>query len=596
MVGGGMNLTADQLHAVQNENNSLIVACPGSGKTRTLVTKMLRCLDDVKDTSRRIACITYTNAAVYEIEHRLRKYGTTGDEIYCDISTIHSFCLNNILQYFYWRIPEYKNGFIVLPSDSDCFKEIAGNICAECEIPMALRDNFESFNREPDGTPIIHGGIEHFVALSFWDSLAKKGFIDFCNIIYYSYQILSRFPSIAHTLACKFAWILVDEFQDTTALQVEILRLIANKQKTKFFLVGDPYQSIYSFAGARPDLMDSFADEINADKEFNLLINFRSSEAVIRHAEILCPRTPLMQAGGAASRYTEEPIYIHRADAFTTITENFIPLLNELGINYGQSAILSPWWVKLLFLGRQLRDYGIPIVGPGARPYKKRHLFALLAEQICAYIEMKDQKIFHNIEKELARLMTNITGEFDHRIYTFSGRIVTHRLIKRAKQLKEANNNGMSWLELAAKEFANILFEEEFLPKGSGNLLIESVEDMKNDMLNQGVNIGNLTTSDLGMFASLDGNMKLLTMHKAKGREFDAVAIIDLHEGKVPHSSATTQNAVDEARRLLYVSLTRARRLLMYVTDNEHWRNRPSRFLYDEGLGIISNRRRGGQS
>lgn len=80
-----MRLTEEQRRSVKYINNALITACPGSGKTRTLVAKLIFCLDDVRDTSRKIACLTYTNAAVYEIENRLRQYGKCGDEEYCDV-------------------------------------------------------------------------------------------------------------------------------------------------------------------------------------------------------------------------------------------------------------------------------------------------------------------------------------------------------------------------------------------------------------------------------------------------------------------------------------------------------------------------------
>ena len=119
-----MNLNKVQREAVKHNANTLIVACPGSGKTRTLVGKLLHCLEEVHDTSRKVACITYTNAAVYEIENRLRKFGRLGDEDFCDISTIHSFCLVNIISRFYWRIPEYSNGFAVITPENDEFKKI----------------------------------------------------------------------------------------------------------------------------------------------------------------------------------------------------------------------------------------------------------------------------------------------------------------------------------------------------------------------------------------------------------------------------------------------------------------------------------------
>jgi DNA helicase-2/ATP-dependent DNA helicase PcrA len=111
---------------------------------------------------------------------------------------------------------------------------------------------------------------------------------------------------------------------------------------------------------------------------------------------------------------------------------------------------------------------------------------------------------------------------------------------------------------------------------------------MEMDIINHGIDVNNLGISDIGMFASPEKNMKLLTMHGAKGREFDAVAIVDLHEGRVPHFSANTAERINEYRRLLYVSITRARRLLMYITDKDDTRNIPSRFLFDDGLNLIS--------
>jgi DNA helicase-2/ATP-dependent DNA helicase PcrA len=80
MVDKGMKLTDPQRQAVNHDDNTLVVACPGSGKTRVLVAKLLRSLDDVRGSARQLACITHTNAAVFEIENRLRTYGTNGDE------------------------------------------------------------------------------------------------------------------------------------------------------------------------------------------------------------------------------------------------------------------------------------------------------------------------------------------------------------------------------------------------------------------------------------------------------------------------------------------------------------------------------------
>jgi DNA helicase-2/ATP-dependent DNA helicase PcrA len=584
-----MKLNKEQREAVKYDGNTLIVACPGSGKTRTLVAKLLRCLEEVRDTSRKIACLTYTNAAVYEIENRLRAYGRCGDEDYCDISTIHSFCLVNILNYFYWRIPEYSKGFSVISPDDEVFQEIAANLLAEQGLPNQLKDYFENFNRDPDGTPVVPPDIPSEIALSFWARLQARGLIDFPNIIYYAFRLLSERPSIAYALSCKYAWFLVDEFQDTTALQVEIFRQIAGYGHTKYFLVGDPYQSIYGFAGARVELMEVFGREISANSGFNLLGNYRCSNQIIEHAEKLCPRTPGMHGLGEAVCANIEPIYVHTASAFEAITDYFLPALESLHISYGEAAILSPWWIKLLHLGRNLRGYGIPIVGPGARPYKRSHLFATLAEQVCAYITHPTHKTFHQIGKELFFLINGVTGKRPYLIFSYEGNVTICKIIDLGTSVYQKNPRAVDWLLLSAEAFESILCEAGLMPGCYQGTLTGSALQIIDDLERNKVDLENLSADDLGVFASTERNLHLLTMHRAKGREFDAVAIVDLHEGRVPDFRAIRDGdfrRIDEAKRLLYVAITRARRFLMYVTDEEDRRLRPSRFICGEHLDL----------
>jgi DNA helicase II / ATP-dependent DNA helicase PcrA len=587
MVNSGMRLTPAQRLAVNHDDNTLVVACPGSGKTRVLVAKLLRCLDEVRGSAQKLACITYTNAAVFEIEDRLRTYGTNGDEDLCEVSTIHSFCLNSILRHFYWWLPDYPQGFTVLPPETDTFIEIVNAVSADHWIDaQRARDAFAQLNREPDGSPIVGGPVTPEAALDFWARLQHQGFIDFPNIVYQSFRLMTQFPNISCGLACRFPWLLVDEFQDTSALQIEILDLIAARGKTKFFLVGDPCQSIFGFAGAHPRLMDEFAERIGANRDFPLPANFRSSELVIEHAELLIPREPAMTAEGEWADYNQQPRHIHAASAFDAITDYFIPALIELEIDYGKAGILAPSWFKLLHLGRQLRDYGIPIIGPGARPYRRSNLFALLAEQICEYIEDPNPTLIKRVEKELFNMLNNITGSPNFDVYTYLGRVAVFRLIRAGRALSIQFDNALEWLRSASEEFASILVEDGFLAESKRHLLSESVDGMERDMLNNGIDTENLAVADLGMFASYAKSIQLLTMHRAKGREFDAVAIIDLHDGRLPNFRANSDDEIAEARRLFYVAITRAKGLLMYITDDED-DNPPTRFLYQGELGIL---------
>src|SRR5262249_34032727 len=147
VVGGTMNLTVEQEDAVRCDQNLMLTACPGSGKTRVIISKLARAIDSVRDTPRAVACITYTNAAVHEIEARLRFHIQPGDESYYDVCTIHSFCLNHIFRPFCYLIAGYKNGFKVLTPESGEFEGHVRAICAQHRrYNLTFRD-FEEFSQ-----------------------------------------------------------------------------------------------------------------------------------------------------------------------------------------------------------------------------------------------------------------------------------------------------------------------------------------------------------------------------------------------------------------------------------------------------------------
>ncbi len=583
-----MRLTQQQRDALNHDGNVLLVACPGSGKTQTILAKLLKSVDVVRNTPRRAACITYTNTAVHEIENRLRTYGSTGDEDYCDISTIHSFCQNNVLRHFYWRLPVFGNGYTVLPSDSEKFLEYVEEISEKYSIGTFERQQFESLNRKPSGEAIVPAGIPNGAAIEFWERLEKDGFIDFCNIVYWSYRLLSDHPSLARGVASRFAFILVDEFQDTSALQVEILRILARQGISQFWLVGDPEQSIYSFAGAERELMFSFAADIYS-KEFPLSGNFRSSSHIVECAERLIARQPRMSAVGESATFDQPPRFEAPDDTFALITDHFLPWVEEQKVLLGDAAILAPSWYQLMPLGKKLREYGVPVVGPGARPYKKRsHVFAEVAEQVCAYIEGPDARFVRQVERAIYNLVLNLTGKADFRVFSFFGRRVVFQLLREGAELQARHEGAVGWLRDASQAFGSVLHREGLLSKEKSLRLPESAQAMIEEMSKNGVDTANLAVSDLGMFAVPDKSLKLLTLHSAKGREFSAVAIIALNDGWIPYHNTynrLTAAGLAEARRLLYVGITRAERILMMSVQSSNWRQ-PCRFLGELGCTL----------
>jgi DNA helicase II / ATP-dependent DNA helicase PcrA len=589
-----MTLTAEQKDAVRCEDDLMLTACPGSGKTRVIISKLSRVIDEIRDTPRAVACVTYTNAAVQEIESRLRHHLQPGDDAYYDIGTIHSFCLDHIFRPFCHLIKGYKEGFKVLTPESAEFERHVTAICAQhgrYNLTFKDFDDFTQLRMDPDGKPvgigIERGALTSIVANSYWKRIREAGFVDFANIIYYSLFLLRRRPEILSYLSAKFAWILVDEFQDTTDLQVEILALIAGQKLTHFLLVGDPCQSIFRFAGARPDLAEQFAERIAARTDKQLSGNFRSSPPIVAQANMLYPRTPPMAAVGRASKYTAQPVWRHGASTLTVITDYFLPALEALGIPMGEAAILAPTWYSLFPLGRRLRERGVSIVGPGARPYRRNRQFAPLAEQVCGYLIEPKPDAIAGIERTLFNTLLDVASRPYFDIFSYRGRVIVFKLLDHARQLHQVHVGGIAWLEAAAGAFSQVLIDAEYLTPAEKDVFAMSVEEMKTDMRNNKVDLANLTIDDLGIYASPDAALKLATLHNAKGREYMAVAMIDLHEGRIPFYQARATEEFEEAKRLFYVGVTRAKRFLLYVTDSSDSRNSPTRFLrVGTGVGV----------
>ena len=199
----------------------------------------------------------------------------------------------------------------------------------------------------------------------------------------------------------------------------------------------------------------------------------------------------------------------------------------------------------------------------------------------------RDPDIISRIERVLFDMILNVTGRTYFDVFSYCGRIIVFRLLAAARSLHETDISGVEWLETAAREFSEILIDAEYMTSDESDLLPMSVKEMKADMQKNRVDLDNLTIADLGISANPKTALKLSTIHNAKGREYKAVAMIDLHEDSIPHYRATSPEELEEAKRLFYVGVTRAEQYLLYVTSNLKGGKRPSRFLRaDLGVGL----------
>lgn len=580
-----ISLTDEQRLAVRHQGNATLNACPGSGKTRVILAKLLHLAEHVVETPRSIACITYTNTAVDEIEERLKRFGDQRLLSRCEIATIHAFCLEFVLRPYAWLVPEVPRNFSILTQQMGAFEQIVEVVEDELNrsIVRTTFDDYGSLRIDTDGSPtgngIEAGVVTEASARRYWEVCRNRGFLDFSTVLYYSLVILREFPFVGVGLASRFKWVLIDEFQDTTDVQLEILRQIEMHNRTGFFLVGDENQSIQSFAGARPDLAEAFTTDIEARRDLGLSGNFRSSQQIVDLAESCISRTPAMVAIGENASWADSPIHVHTATAIEAITDHFLPSLEEHQIPLGKAAILAPWWQHLIPIARRLRGFDVPVFGPGARPYKRSRLFAVLAEQLGACSEANHFLGVPGVERGVFHLISEATGASRYDVFSYDGRRTVIRLIYEARRLSELGHGGVQWLTDVAASSTDILIDDGWLPQHAHSLLTNSVADMVSDMERQNVDVANLEVSDLGLFANPDDAIKLLTLHRAKGREFEAVALVHMNEGQLPHFSASTVEEFDEGRRLFYVGLTRAKRHLMVASNDSRFNNPPSRYI-----------------
>jgi len=495
-----MRLTDEQRDAVAESGHVCLVSCPGSGKTRVIVAKLLHCIESVINTTRRVACITHTNAAADEIDCRLREICFGGEDLYYEVSTIHGFTLQNILRPFHHLLTEFRGGFTILTSDMEPYAEKAKALMQYYELDGFAFEEFERIQRAPDGGPSQAGTLPIDLQREWYAWLDLNAYVTLNEIVYHAGRLVCSYAHIASALASHFAWILVDEFQDSSPGQILILKEIHRYRRTTFFCVGDPNQSIYRFAGASPELLIEFAEHIHANTDHRLTGNFRSSANICAHAERLCASDPPMRAVGEHAECPILPTHRTVANPAEGIFDHFLPAVRELDVPLGKVAILAPWWVSLFNLARELRRQNIPAVGPGARPYKRSHLIAQLVEPVGAYLERADCQIALAVQRSLFVLIANLTDHAPYSVFEFRGRVVVCKLFAEAAATRDRSPYAVDWIVDAAEGFSRVLVDAEMLSPDTANVLQQSAAQMATDI--RGREGGDtLTIEELGIFA-----------------------------------------------------------------------------------------------
>ena len=379
-VWGKNDLNPEQEKAIYNENSILLIACPGSGKTRTITYKIAYELSKLESNKQYIVAITYTNRAD-EIKERIELLGVDTEQLW--IGTIHSFCVEWILKPYHMYIEELRFGYDIINTNDT--ENYLVSLCASYSTPKkkitywdCLCYCFTSEGLKINCTkPTIKETVE-LIIRDYYQNLKEKHEIDYELILYYSYCLLKENKSICKTLSNIFPYILIDEYQDTKELQYMILGAILKTGKeNKAFIVGDPNQSIYGNLGGFPMDKDQLESVTGLYyDELSLSNNYRSSSLLVSYFDYFKTYANKIEATGKTKDYQSVISYnktISIEDLENEIVRIIQKNIDEYHISPNEICILAPQWIHLSGLTRNLmaRLPQYSFDGPGMAPFAR---------------------------------------------------------------------------------------------------------------------------------------------------------------------------------------------------------------------------------
>lgn len=564
------DLNKQQEDAIHEDGSVLLIACPGSGKTRTLTYKIAWELSRLQSSKGFIVAITYTNAAAEEIKERIEKLGVGIQRLW--IGTIHSFCLEWILRPYSLYVEELRNGFTILNSPDS--EEILTELCKpykrnprityyDCGFFATIR-GFTISSLDDDKEPYIHKVLD-----DYFEILKTNRQIDYEQILSFAYQLLKAKPVICSLLANLFPFILIDEYQDTKEIQYHIIFSIlrAGSTKSKTLIVGDPNQSIYDTLGGYPMKQPDMEKLLGFPlKEYQLTGNYRSSARIITYFDAFKTFPNSIVAKGSLADYASVITYNHTVnheDLEDEIVRLLVHNIEGKGISPNQICIAGPQWIPLAGLTRRLMvklpDYSFD--GPGMAPFSRD---------------------IDNFWFKLSRiLLTESSPDLYVRRLRWAGEILTDLfnmgadisalnnklLLKICNTVIPEESEGLRFLAAAFVEIFAVLkinielfqtlreHRESFFK--SSHTRIERLKKEGNEFIDSIVNFKKV-------FRQKEG-IKISTIHGVKGTEYDTVIGFGLLEGWVPHFSDS--NGAVNSQKMLYVLSSRARKNLHLFSE-----------------------------
>ena len=618
-----------------HEGGALVLAGAGTGKTRVLTGRIARLLLHSGARERDILAVTFTNKAAKEMRARVEHFLSRPVRALA-LGTFHGVC-HRILRAHAAAAGLDKNFQILDSQDQLSFirrllreNNIDHNNFPPGEIRAYISAAKENGWRAGDAANTAQHSRQKQMAHIYvlYEAACKaENKTDFGELMLRCTELLREDRSLREHYAQRFRHILIDEFQDTNRLQFEWLKLL-DGGGNEFFAVGDDDQAIYSFRGTRPENMRDFQTQLRAGKLIRLEQNYRSTKEILNAANklIACNKGRLGKTLSAVCG-EGEPVVLQAAatdlDEAGDIAEGVRQAMEEgvcaddIAVMYrtnGQSRILeqkmNEYDIKYRIYGGTrffdreeikhalaymrlvatedkdslLRVINFPPRGVGAKAMEQLSQSANLVgwENAIGASENKGVRAFSLLLAELREAREKLTlDEFARATVEKTGLIARYEMRKESEKGAERAVNLYEFVNFAKRfEIANSGSDDDLLLQFLANAALESGEANSN-VAGAAVN--------------------LMTVHSAKGLEFDAVFVAGLEEGLFPHENSLDDlREIEEERRLMYVATTRARKRLslhfarsrMYYGDSTsrggsdsqgvYWRGNPSSRFLDE--------------
>ena len=561
-------LNPEQSAAVIQSGNVFLIACPGSGKTRTLTYKIAYELSKITTHRDFVLAITYTNRAADEIRERVEDMGVDASQLW--IGTIHSFCLEWIIKPYHIYEPDLAMGYSLI--DLYEREKLLEDLCLPYRL---LKVTFHDcdFYFIPGGLHLACksasklGAVKVVLGLYF-KYLKEHRLIDFELVLWYAFNILKNNKMAAKNLAGIFRNILVDEYQDTKELQYEIISSIFRQStETNFFIVGDPNQAIYDSLGGYPISPGDLKIKTGLDfHEMQLSKNYRSSERVVSYFGNYNLYKTNIEACSKERSYKSIVSYnrgVEKNDLVLEIARIVKYNILDLSIAPCQICIIAPWWVHLASMCRKLSaempEYTFD--GPGMVPFARDIENIWYKISRVALTEPSPGMYIRRM-----RWAKEIILDFESS-GVYLDNIKNKDFLRVCNAIKIDEANGITYLRnFFDKLLIDIKVDLSCHPTlmQQQEIFFESSEKRVAQLAKEGI----AEISDVRYFRKLFENrtgITVSTIHGVKGAEFDAVIAYGLLEGMVPHFSDL--NGKESAQKILYVVGSRARKNLFLISE-----------------------------